>query len=482
MSGARVAVIGAGVSGLVAARCLADRHQVTLYERDERVGGKLVTRRFRGRPLDPGPDAFIRRNPAALELVGELGLADEVIAPAARGAALYVRGALRPLPEGLAVGIPTDIAALARSGVVSKAAAARAALDLVPRPKLRTARTRRDDPSVAAVIAPRLGRAVVDALVDPLVGGINASDVDVLSFAATLPQFASRLEGSTSLMRALRPLASRATTAAASSVFAGLAPGMGTFAERLCDDVLRRGAELRCNSSVLAITPIDAPRRWRVTSAASEEEFDGLVLAVPAAEAAALFVGAGVELANGLAQIPYAGVLTVTVAFSEDAIPGRVATSLAALANGQQASRLPGAGVLVPRATRALATAVSFTSTKWPRSAAEGEVVLRLSAGRHGDPRALELDDDELLSVLRSELDRVLGVQADPLETLVTRFPASFPQYVTGHAARVEDLRRRARALPPLVLAGAAYDGIGIPACVEGATRQAEELAGLLTP
>ncbi|HVB06308.1 MAG TPA: protoporphyrinogen oxidase [Acidimicrobiales bacterium] len=479
MAARRVAVVGGGIAGLVAARALAAEHDVTLFEAAPAPGGRLTTARLRDRPFDPGPDAFIRRNRAGTALAAELGLAGELVSPSARGAALYGGRRLTPLPSGLAVGIPTDFRALWASGTVGRWGALRAAADLWLGPLLgRHGAGVRGDPSVGELVGGRLGRAVLDNLVDPLVGGINASDVDSLSFAAALPQLLPLLGRSSSMMRALRPAASPPPAADPPPVFAGLERGLGSLTVALAADVTDRGVRLRCASPVRELAHAV---RWQVTTETEEEAFDGLLLALPAPQAAALLRGADEALAAGLSSIPYAGVVTAAFVFSETAVPGALSERLAGLlsaAGGGPA--LPGAGVLVGRASGTLATAFSFTSTKWPRSARPGEVVIRASAGRHGDRRALELDDGALTAALAGELARILGITAAPLEVLVTRFPDSFPQYVKGHLGRVAALREAAAALPPLALAGAAYDGIGIPACIAGAVRQAEELARAL--
>jgi oxygen-dependent protoporphyrinogen oxidase len=478
----RVAVVGGGLAGLVAARELAASCEVELFEADARLGGKLQTVTFRGRPLDVGPDAFITRNPAAIGLATDLGLAGELIEPASRSAGIFARGTLHPLPAGLAIGIPTDIAALYRSGVLSTREVLRCATDLLRRAAVTrapgAARGGGADLSVAELLGPRLGRGVLETLVDPLIGGINASDVGSLSFAAALPQLLPRLEGARSVMRALRPMAAQAGTSPSPAVFAGLERGLGELSEALVADGAARGVRFRTDAAVHGLSPLGGRDGWHLESSAGEGEFEGVVLALPAPRAATLLAGYSPELAAGLSDIPYASVLTATFAFAAGAVPEAVSARLGAIGGGP----LPGSGVLVPRRTGHLITAASFTSTKWPRSAATGEVVIRASAGRHHDRRAVELDDAGVLATLRSDLAAVLGITEFPLEHVLCRFPDSFPQYVQGHLARVAELRRLSKMAAPLVLTGAAYDGIGIPACIEGAIAQAGLLRDALTP
>ena len=487
-SGARVAVLGGGVAGLVAARQLAPRNDVTLFEAAPHPGGKLVTVAFRGRPLDPGPDAFIRRNPAGVALALELGLGGELIEPAARGrGARHARRTASSPREAGDRHPDGPPGAVVLTGALTAGDVARRGRS-PPRPVALAAGARAwcadpaGDPSVGEVIAPRLGRAVLDGLVDPLVGGINASNVDSLSFAAALPQLVPLVNNSSSLMRALRPLASPGAGPGTPSLFAGLEGGLARLATALVDEARRLGVELALGGRCAPSPPSGrgaaggwTPSQQAASSTPSCSPFP------PRRRRRCSRTGAP-ELAEGLRAIPYAGVVTTTLALPESAVPQRLSSELARLCDRPRGEvALPGAGVLVGRASGTLATAISFTSTKWPRSACAGEVVLRISAGRHGDARALELDDEALRARLGEELEKLLGIGEEPLDSLIRRFPGSFPQYVRGHLERVRELRSAARALPPIVLAGAAYDGIGIPACIAGGTAAATALRAALT-
>jgi oxygen-dependent protoporphyrinogen oxidase len=474
MARRRILVAGAGVSGLVAARSLARDHEVVLAESDVAVGGKMRTATFRGCPLDLGPDVFITRNPAATELCRELGLGEELIAPATSRAAIWARGSLRPFPPGLALGIPIDLVALLRSGVVSPGAIVRAATDLVPRGPVAPAglgagaASPGADVSVGAVVGRRLGREVVETLVDPLLGGINAGDVRQLSFAATAPELAAAIAGRWSLLLALRShlRAGGPPRKRTSPVFLGLASGLETLGHHLEKECVDRGVEVRTNAPVAALNRGPGGRGWRARIGDDDQAFDAVVLAVPSHAAAGILSGLSPELAVLLRAVPYSGVVTVAFAWPAGVLPD---SSLA----------LVGSGVLVPRRHGLLATALSLTSSKWPRSAA-GEVVVRAYAGRQGDERALGLDDATLVARLRGEIASILGIDAAPLEVLVQRWPASFPQYVVGHLGRVARIETLVADLGPLALAGAWARGIGIPACVAGAENAATAIRDAL--
>jgi oxygen-dependent protoporphyrinogen oxidase len=126
-----------------------------------------------------------------------------------------------------------------------------------------------------------------------------------------------------------------------------------------------------------------------------------------------------------------------------------------------------GSGFLVPRPERRLMTACSWASAKWAHLAGDGVVRLRVSAGRVDDPRALAMDDDEVVTRLRVELEAAVGVSADPVDVRVARWPDGFPQYAPGHLGRMAAAQAELdRVLPGVALAGAALGGIGIPACI----------------
>lgn len=466
----QVLVVGGGVGGLVAARHLASSLDVVLADDGPLIGGKVRTTEFRGRSLDTGPDVFITRNPEAEALCRELGLGDELIAPSTSKAAVWARGALRPFPGGLAVGIPTDLGELWRSGVVTRRDVVRAAADLVPRGRVASsglgqAASGGEDVSIAAVVRPRLGNAVFDTLAAPLLGGINAGDAELLSFEATVPDLARAIAGRRRLMPALRRFASNAQEAPTRPMFLGLKGGLATLVERLEDTCTRLGAKIEQACTVGELIPTNG--RWHTTLNGREVVFDGVVVAVGAHDAARLLRAASPALSIELGAVSYAGVVTVTFAWPKEALAS------------SRVAQLAGAGVLNTDRTM-LTTALTFTSTKWPRSSNAGEIVIRASAGRYGDERAMSLGDDELESAIRKEIAVILGIDQAPLSVHIERFPDSFPQYVVGHLHRVARIEALADELATVVATGSWAHGIGIPSCIGEAKRAASKLAAAL--
>jgi protoporphyrinogen/coproporphyrinogen III oxidase len=482
-----VAVVGGGVTGLVAARVLATSSDVTLFESAPSLGGKIQTAELCGMPIDTGPDAFITRQSAAERLCGELGLADDLLPPSSNSVAIFTRGELRQMPTGIVLGVPTSLRALRESNVVRTRATWRTIRDILgvkaitPAGALSRAESGEDDPSVEEVFGPRLGNEIVRTLLDPLLGGINASDVASLSLAACAPQLLTRLEGRRSVMRALRAEPATFSPGPSRPPFLGLRDGMASLVAALESACRHESVKIRCGDEVSSISRTTGGG-WKLTTTTDSYVVDAVLMAVPASAAAQLLAAPAPEISGELAEIPYASVVTACFSFPSEAVPARITERLREVIPSARDSDSPlvGSGVLVPRDGTHLVTGATFTSSKWPRSAAEGEIVIRAFAGRHHDERALELDDTELGTELLADLREILGIAASPTASLLKRWERALPQYVTGHLARIRRIELLLLDTPTLGLAGAAYHGIGIPACIEDGERAASRLLASL--
>ncbi|MEA2686672.1 MAG: protoporphyrinogen/coproporphyrinogen oxidase, partial [Actinomycetota bacterium] len=317
-------MVGGGITGLATAWFLRDRARVTLIEADDRLGGKIRTASLGGVPVEEGPDTFLARVPHARALAEAVGLGDALVEPATGTAFIWTRGRLRPLPEGQVLGVPVELGPLVRSGVLAPGAVARAGLDLVL-PRSRSGLSA--DPSVADVIGARMGQGVVDRLVEPLVGGINAGRADDLSLAATAPQLAAASSSSRSLVLGLRKrrrtAAAAAAGVAAGPLFLGVAGGLGRLVERLVASLSDAGVEIRTGVSVTSIEP-DSRGTRVVTSSAGSLAAAAVVVTVPAFAAAPLVRGTAPAVATDLERIRYASVAVSTLAY----LPADVASPL----------------------------------------------------------------------------------------------------------------------------------------------------------
>lgn len=449
-----VAVIGGGIAGLAAAHALATEHgcEVVLCEAGHRLGGKIVTTPFAGRMVDEGADAFLARVPAAVALANEVGLGDDLVAPAA-GNAYVARGtSLLPLPKTTVLGVPTDFREMLRSGAVSPAGAARAALDLVL-----PGRPLRGDIAVGELVRRRLGREVHERLVDPMLGGINAGRSEELSVDVGAAQIAAAARTDRSLVRALRRQLATNPPDPTRPVFQAPRGGVLSLVEGVEKSLRSAGVDIRL------ATPVTALRRttagWSVDGVG---DFDAVVVATPAPASARLLGELSTAAAALFRGIEYSSVALVTLAYPREAVR----------------HALDGSGFLVPRVERRLLTACSFASTKWAHLGGGDDVILRASAGRMGEDRALSLDDDTLVALLHGELADLLGITAPPTAQRVSRWHQAFPQYRPSHLDRMSAaIAALAAEAPGVAVAGAAVRGVGIPTCITSGQAAAASVA-----
>jgi oxygen-dependent protoporphyrinogen oxidase len=453
-----VVIVGGGIAGLAAAFFLrGEPLRVTVLEGSPRLGGKLAVSEVAGIAVDEGAEALLTRRPEGLDLIRAAGLGDQLVTPGTTSSAIWTRDAMRPLPQRQFMGVPADLADLARTGVLSPDGVARARQDLdLP------ATERDGDVAVAAYVGARFGPELVERLVDPLLGGVYAGRSESLSFEATLPPLAAASRSHRSLAEAAESLLPGAPGAASGRppVFATLAGGLGTLPAALG---AASGAAIRTRSTVRELARSATGWRLVAGSAAAPEEIhaDAVVLAVPARPAARLLAGVAGASAAALGSIDYASMAIVTLAFPRSAFPA--------------AQDPPRSGYLVPAVDGHAVKAVTFSTVKWPHligsagpgPGPDGPVdIVRCSVGRIGEEGLLQRDDDDLAALAAAELAQATGVRGAPVGARVTRWGGGLPQYTVGHLDRVAAIRAGVAAQPGLAVCGAAYDGVGIPACV----------------
>jgi oxygen-dependent protoporphyrinogen oxidase len=465
----RAVVLGAGVTGLAAAHHLQELRpdaEVVVLEATDRAGGKVRSSPFAGLPaVDAAADGFLARVPEATQLCRRLGLGDQLVSPTGGGAFVFRGGRLHRYPPGLVLGVPTDLDALSRSGIVSPEAVARAARDLDPElgrspTGTATGAATGADESVGALVRRRLGDEVFEALVAPLVAGVNAGDADRLSLAAGAPILAAAVRHQPSLIAGLR--AAQAGSVATGPVFHGLRSGTQALTDALVGAVRSRGGRVELSTPATSLERV-APHRHRVGTPAGALDADAVVVATPAPAAARLLAVLAPDVAAGLAEVAYASVVLVALALPRDRVD----------------LDLDGTGFLVPAPEGLLLTACTWSSSKWVHLDRGDQVLLRASAGRAHDTRALELDDASLVERLRGDLATTMGLAADvPARVRVTRWAEALPQFRPGHLDRVAAWHAEvAGEHPGLAVAGAALEGLGIPACVRQGWAAAERLA-----
>jgi protoporphyrinogen/coproporphyrinogen III oxidase len=494
-SGSRpvIAIIGAGIAGLAAAFFLRDEPaQVIVLDGAARPGGKLAMAEVAGCPVDVGAEALLTRRPEGTALIEAAGLGGELIPAGTTAARIWSRGEMRPLPARQFMGVPADAAGLAQAGLLSPAGLARARQE----PDLPS--THRDgDVPVASYVAARFGQEVVDRLVDPLLGGVYAGRSEELSFEATLPALAEASRRHATLTAAAaallppppadHPASDGAASAPRPPVFSSLAGGLGTLPPALAT---ASGAQLRTGAMVRELVP--SPRRgatiggvlggrpprantdrgWRLTIGSAHApqwlDADAVILALPARPASRLLAGVpgAAVAAAALGEISYASMAIVTLAYPVAAFP-----------------RLPDtSGYLVPAVDGHPVKAVTFSSVKWPqlRQRAADLIFVRCSLGRIGEEQVLQRDDAELTALAAADLATATGVRGAPTASLVTRWGGALPQYTVGHLDRVARIQASLATQPRLAGCGAAFAGVGIPACIATARAAVDQVVAEL--
>ncbi|GGP34073.1 protoporphyrinogen oxidase [Streptomyces abikoensis] len=453
-----VIITGGGISGLAAAWHLRSRAEVTVVEAGPRPGGILRTGTVAGVPVDDGAEAMLALRPEAVELAGAVGLGEALEAPAQAPTALWTRGALRPMPQGHFMGVPTDPAALEGTGLLSPEGLARLVREEeIPAPPVD------GDIAVGRYLEDRLGREAVDRLVEPLLGGVYAGRADRISLRAALPALADVAARGGSLLAALRPAAPSTASgepspgASGRPVMQGLRGGLGRLPYAVAE---ASGARVLTRTRVRELRRI--PTGWQVLVSGRTPrvmEADAVVLAVPAYAAAPLLRPHAPAAARELGAIEHASMALVTLAFDRSRMP--------AVPRGN--------GFLVPPVEGRAVKAVTFLSNKWGWLAEEapGTFVLRASVGRVGEEPVLGREDGELAALCLAELTEMTGPLGRPADFHVSRWARGLPQYAVGHLDRVRRIRSAVAGLPGLELCGAAYEGVGVTACVAGGREAA---------
>ncbi|MDP9824508.1 protoporphyrinogen oxidase [Kineosporia succinea] len=472
----RFVVIGGGISGLVAAWRLVnqlrpDRSprerpvEVLVLESSPSVGGKLAVGEVGGVTVDVGAESMLARRPEGVALLKELGLDDDVVHPRAASASVLSRGTLYALPKGTVMGVPVDRTRLrGLAGILDEEEVARVGQES-RREVLRVT----EDIDVASWVTWRMGRAVVDRLVEPLLGGVYAGNADRLSLRATVPQLWQRARAGRPL---LDPAAQPEAAAPQGPVFAGLRGGVGRLPLVLAQKIEDAGGDVRTGVTVRGLTRTE--RGWRIETgtrdaAATAPGFidaDGVILAVPAPAAAKLLAAEVPVAAAEFGQVETASVAVVAAAIGREQLDG-----------------LTGTGLLIPPVERRVIKAATFSSNKWKwvsDETREDNLVVRLSLGRAREETVLQRDDAELSDLAVAELRDVLRREVTPVATRVVRWGGALPQYEVGHLDRVHRIREAVAGVPGLAVCGAVFDGVGIPACIAAADRAVHDLdAGL---
>jgi len=453
----RIAIVGGGISGLSAAFALEKIRgngievEYVLYESADRLGGVLVTDQVDGCIIEAGPDSFLTEKPWASDLCTELGLGDQLIGSndADRKTYILVRGKLIEMPDGLMFMVPTKILPTVLSPLFSLKTKLRMAQEWFHPPHKASG-----DETVASLVERHYGPEMVDLLADPLLSGVYGGEASQLSVRAVLSRFADMEARHGSLGRAMlaaRRNAPKPQNGNPRPLFTSLKEGMQQMVDALVAHLPANSLET--GTPVQAISPEGGS--WIVSAGLDTDQFDGVILALPAQAAANLLGRSNTELASELLGITYSSSVTVTLGYDRkvrEALP-------------------PGFGFLVPRIEGKRMLAATFVHNKFPHRAPDDRALLRCFLGGARDEQILSLSDDEIVRIVRDELTQIIHLNAEPMFTRVFKFKGAMAQYKVGHLERLQRIESLRQRHAGLALAGNGYTGIGVPDCVRSGTE-----------
>jgi oxygen-dependent protoporphyrinogen oxidase len=465
----RIAIVGAGISGLAAAvrlRAIDRAIDLVVLEASDRAGGVLQTESRDGYLIERSADNFITNVPGAIDFCRSVGLADELLPtnPKHRGALVVCRGRLERIPPGFLVMAPTRIGSILSTPILSLKGKLRLSGEYFIRAKQNVA-----DETLASFARRRLGREVYERLVQPLVGGIYTADPEKLSLRATLPRFLDMERDAGGLIRgALRERRNHA----ADEPSGGVRYGMFTAPKQGMASLVDGAINLLPNGALRLSSPVERIERsatggWslEVGGPAPERiEADGLIVAAPSRHASKLLSTVDAELSQLLGEIEHASCAVVSLGYRREQI-GRP---------------LDAFGFVVPQIERRRILSASFSSVKYPGRAPEGCELIRVFIGGALQSELLEQDDASLVRIALEELADLLSIRGEREMSLVARWSNVMPQYHVGHLDRVERIESRTARHGPLALAGNAYRGVGIPQCIQSGAQAAEQVAATL--
>jgi len=469
----KIIIIGGGIAGLAAAVHLkagAKSHnktvEVLVLEKNNRIGGKIITEKLDKYLIEGGPDSFLPEKVWSVNLAKHLGLEPELLPSndQFKGTFIYSRKALHSLPEGVMLMVPTSFWPMAKSHLITWPGKLRMGMDIfVPKRKIM------EDESLASFVTRRLGRECLEKIAEPLVAGIHTSNPDNMSVLATFPRFVQMEQKSGSLiMGMLAALKSRPHATLSGpppkpgqqkmTYFMSFKNGMQTLTQTCAGYI--GGNSIRVGASVKAIVP--RGKGYTVILDNNESlDADHVMIASAAYDAADMIKAFDEPLAAQMNKIAWSSSSTVSIAFRKDDIK----------------TPLKGFGFIVPRVEGRRVNAATYSSIKWSYRAPDDTVLIRtFVGGGHHEELVHELDDAGMVKMVLEELDGIVGVKAEAQFSKVYRWNKGMPKYTVGHLDRMALLDRILSTHAGLHLIGCSYKGIGIGDCIHEAQIAAEKI------
>lgn len=470
----KVAVVGGGIAGLASAYYLLKEARaaglpvdVLLLEKENRVGGRIITEKVDGFTIEGGPDCFLRQKPWAAELVRELGLGEELMGTNDDRRKVFVlnKGKLTPLPDGVMLIVPTRIWPFVTSPLLSWPGKIRMGMDLII-----PANKNGKDESIASFVRRRLGEEALQKIAEPLLSGIHVSDPEEQSLLATFPRFRNLEEKYGNLIFGMLEArkAARSHAAASSgpaSIFITMKSGLYSFMDALYAEISALGGRVLTGWEAAKIEK-NAAGFSIINERGEEIPADAVVLASPSNISAELVHAFAPGVSNRLNSIDYVSTATVSMAYRE----------------AEMGHALNGFGFVVPRGENRRISACTWTSTKFSNRVPAAQAMIRCFVGGPGKEEDVDLDDSSMLDLVKREVKELMGITAEPVLTRIYRWHKGNPQYKVGHLDRVQEIHKACDSMNGLFVTGSSYGGIGLPDCVRQGKETAQKVVKQLLP
>ncbi|MHB8770410.1 MAG: protoporphyrinogen oxidase [Syntrophales bacterium] len=458
----KTAIVGGGISALACAVDLKEKGlDFTLFEKEQSVGGKLLTEKIGGLTVEGGPDSYLPEKYWSVQLIRKVGLGSEMLCSndEHKGTFIFSQGRLHPLPEGVMLMVPTMIMPLAKSSLISWPGKLRMGMELFVPPRCDF-----KDESLAEFVTRRLGRECLERIAEPLVAGIHTSNPDNMSVMATFPRFVEMERKSGSLIRgmaaAMQSRPHRDPAAAAMTYFMSLREGM----QELVQGCVRYIGAERVQTGIAVRSLAKREGGFRLTFGdGTAADFSAVVLATPSFVTRELIAALDADLSDNLSAIAWSSSATVSLAFRK----------------ADLRKPLPGFGFIVPRVENRRINACTWSSIKWANRAPDDTLLIRSFVGGGHHEELVSLGEGELVATVREELRGIVGLAAEPVFSKVYRWFQGMPKYTVGHLERIAVIDEQRKQHPGLFLIGSSYRGIGIGDCVKSGFDAAAAIAAL---
>ncbi|PHK50842.1 protoporphyrinogen oxidase [Staphylococcus edaphicus] len=456
-----IAIIGAGITGLSSAYFIKKQRpdiDVTIYEATNRTGGKIQTYRKDGYTIELGPESYLGRKQIMTDIAKDIGLEDELITNQTGQSYIYAKNKLFPIPGGSILGVPTDIKPFLKTKLISPQGKLRAGLDLFKKPI-----QMEHDISVGAFFRERLGDEVLENLIEPLMGGIYGTNIDDLSLMSTFPEFKEREAQFGSLIKGMRyekgqrQKQHQLYPGAPKGQFRQFRHGLTSFIEKLTDFVIKQGVQIHYNTPIEDI--IVSQTNYEVKTASDTHVYDSVLVTTPHQTFMKWF---GNDPAfDYFKNMASTTVATVVLAFDEQHIE----------------NTYNGTGFVIARTSQTDITACTWTSKKWPFTTPDGKVLIRAYVGKPGDTVVDDHTDDELVDIVKRDLNQMMTFKGAPDFSIVSRLPNSMPQYHVNHMEHINAIQSHIKHnYPRLRITGASFEAVGLPDCILQGEKAVSEL------